>query len=67
MVEAGANELPEDVILDAILYGHEEIKTLVEFIEEVVAEVGKPKQEVALHKIPEDIDADVSLYMRKER
>ncbi len=62
MVEAGANELPEDVILDAILYGHEEIKTLVEFIEEVVAEVGKPKQEVALHKIPEDIDADVRAY-----
>lgn len=62
MVEAGANELPEDVILDAILYGHEEIKTLVEFIEEVVAEVGKPKQEVALHKIPEEIDADVRAY-----
>ena len=56
MVEAGAQEVPEDVILDAILFGHEEIKKIVAFINEIVAEVGKPKQEVDLHKVPEDID-----------
>lgn len=59
MVEAGANEVPEDVILDAIMFGHEEIKEIVAFIEEVVAEVGKPKMEVELYKVPEEIEADV--------
>ena len=62
MVEAGANEVPEDVILDAIMYGHEEIKEIVAFIEEVVAEVGKPKMEVELYKVPEEIEADVREY-----
>ncbi len=62
MVEAGAQEVPEDVILDAILFGHEEIKKIVAFINEIVAEVGKPKQEVDLHKVPEDIDNAVREY-----
>ena len=62
MVEAGANEVPEDVILDAIMFGHEEIKEIVAFIEEVVAEVGKPKMEVELYKVPEEIEADVREY-----
>jgi len=62
MVEAGANEVPEDVMLDAIMFAHEEIKKLIEFIEEVIAEVGKPKQEIELYKIPEDIDAEVRAY-----
>lgn len=56
MVEAGAEEVPEDVMLDAILFGHEEIKKLVTFIDEVIAEVGKPKQDVELYTIPEEID-----------
>ena len=62
MVEAGAQEVPEDVILDAILFGHDEIKKIVAFINEIVAEVGKPKQEVDLHKVPEDIDNAVREY-----
>ena len=62
MVEAGANEVPEDVILDAIMFAHEEIKKIVEFIEAVVAEVGKTKMEVELYKVPEDIDAAVRAY-----
>ncbi len=62
MVEAGANEVPEAVMLDAILFGHEEIKKIVEFIDEIVAEVGKEKQDVDLYKIPEDIDAAVRAY-----
>ncbi len=62
MVEAGANEVPENVMLDAILFAHEEIKKIVEFIDEIVAEVGKPKQETNLYKIPEDIDAAVRAY-----
>jgi polyribonucleotide nucleotidyltransferase len=62
MVEAGANEVPEDVILEGIMFAHEEIKKIIEFIEDVVAEVGKPKREVVLYKIPEDIEAAVREY-----
>ncbi len=62
MVEAGANEVPEAVMLDAILFGHEEIKNIVAFIDEIVAEVGKEKQELHLYKVPEDIDAAVRAY-----
>lgn len=42
MVEAGADEVPDEVMLDAILFAHQEIK-IVEFIEGIVAEVGKEK------------------------
>ena len=62
MVEAGANEVPEDTILDAIMFAHEEIKKIVEFIEEIAKEVGKPKMEIELYKVPEDIEAAVREY-----
>lgn len=62
MVEAGANEVPEEIILEGIMFAHEEIKILVEFIEEIVKEVGKPKREVTLYKVPEDIEKAVREY-----
>lgn len=62
MVEAGADEVPEDVMLDAIFFGHDEIKKLVEFIDEIVAEVGKPKKELVINQVPEDIDTAVRDY-----
>jgi len=62
MVEAGAKEVSEEVMLDAILFAHEEIKVLIEFIEEIVAEVGKPKQEAVLYKVPADIEEAVKSY-----
>ncbi len=62
MVEAGANEVPEDIILDAIMYAHEEIKNIVAWIEEIVAEVGQPKRECNLYKAPADIDEAVREY-----
>lgn len=43
MIEAGANEVPEDVMLNAILTGHEEIKKMVTFIDGICKEIGKPK------------------------
>ncbi|MFD1066271.1 polyribonucleotide nucleotidyltransferase [Oceanobacillus locisalsi] len=46
MVEAGADEVPEDVMLEAIMFGHEEIKRLVAFQEEIVQAFGKEKFEV---------------------
>ena len=62
MVEAGANELPEDQMLEAILTGHEEIKNICRFIKEIVAEVGKEKQQYVVFKAAEDVDAAVREY-----
>ena len=62
MVEAGAQEVPEETMLEAIMFAHEEIKKIVEFIEQIVAEVGKPKMEIELYKVPEDIEAAVREY-----
>ena len=62
MVEAGAKEVPEMDMLDAILFAHEEIKKIVEFIDQIVVEVGKPKMEVELYKPLEEIDAAVREY-----
>ncbi len=59
MVEAGANELPENVILEAILFGHEEIKKLVAFQEEIAAAVGKEKMDVKLFSVDENLDAAI--------
>ena len=55
MVEAGANEISEEVILDAIMFAHEEIIRLVEFQEEIVAEVGVEKAEIEVFEIDPDI------------
>ena len=62
MVEAGAQEIPEDVVLDAIMFGHEEIQKLCRFIKDIVAEVGKPKMEIELYKPADEIDEAVREY-----
>lgn len=59
MVEAGGDEIPDTLMLEAILFAHEEIKKIVSFIEEIVTEVGKEKMEVTLFKIDEDIEKAV--------
>jgi len=43
MIEAGANEVPEDTMLEAIMKGHEEIKKMVAFIKDIQSQIGKPK------------------------
>lgn len=53
MVEAGASELPEEVVLDAILFGHKEIRRIVAFEQEIQAACGKPKSEARLFQVPE--------------
>ena len=55
MVEAGANELSEDVMLDGIMFAHEAIKKLVEFQDMIVAEIGQEKAVVPLHKTGDDV------------
>ena len=62
MVEAGANEVSEDIMLGGILYAHEEIKKQVAFINEIMAQVGKPKLQMELYHVPEDLDAAVREY-----
>ena len=59
MVEAGVKELPEEVVLEAILFGHEEIKKIVAFQEEIKAAVGKEKKDVTLFQPDEEIDKAV--------
>ncbi|MBM7572072.1 polyribonucleotide nucleotidyltransferase [Aquibacillus albus] len=59
MVEAGAYEVPEDIMLEAIMFGHQEIVRLVEFQEEIIAEVGKEKMEVTLFELDADLTAEV--------
>lgn len=62
MVEAGANELSEQVMLDAIMFGHEAIKQIVEFQQKIMNEIGKEKRIVKLFKVPEEIDTLVREY-----
>lgn len=59
MVEAGAEEIPDELMLEAILFAHKEIKKVVEFIETIVAEVGKEKIEVTLFEINADVEKAV--------
>ena len=63
MVEAGANELEEGSILDALFVAHDEIKKIVEFIDGIVSEVGKPKYEPVSDQVPSDIYDDISGYI----
>lgn len=62
MVEAEANEVTEDVMLEAIMFGHDEIKNIVAKIEELQAVAGKPKMEVKLHSVNEQVNADVRAF-----
>ncbi|MFR8079454.1 MAG: polyribonucleotide nucleotidyltransferase [Christensenellales bacterium] len=60
MVEAGAKELSEDEMLEAILFAHEEIKRICAFISDIQAEIGEEKQVIALEEHDEDFDAKVT-------
>lgn len=59
MVESSAKEVSEEAMLGAIMFGHEHIKQLVAFQEEIAAAVGKEKMEVKLYTVDEDIDREV--------
>ncbi len=55
MIEAGANEIPEDRMLEAIYKAHEVNQTIIEFIDKMVAEYGKPKHEYISCAVPEEM------------
>src|SRR5690625_1439700 len=59
MVEAGADEIEEEVILDAIMFAHEEIVRLVQFQEEIIKQVGVEKSEIQIFEVDEDIKSKV--------
>ncbi|WP_054956121.1 polyribonucleotide nucleotidyltransferase [Paenibacillus dakarensis] len=62
MVEAEANEVPEEVMLEAIMFGHAEIQNIVATIEELVSIAGKEKMEVKLHAVNETVNKEVREY-----
>ena len=59
MVEAGAKEASEEDMLAALMFGHEQIKKLCAFQEEIVAACGKEKREIELYAVDETIDREV--------
>jgi len=55
MIEAGAKEIPDEVMLDAVIKGHQEIKKIAAFIKGIAAKVGKPKFNYTSAEVPQDI------------
>ncbi len=59
MVESSAKEVSEEDMLDALMYGHEAIKELIAFEEQIIEEIGKPKKDYPIIKIDEEINSKV--------
>ncbi|QDY82239.1 polyribonucleotide nucleotidyltransferase [Paenibacillus polymyxa] len=62
MVEAEGDEIPEEVMLEAIMFGHDEIKNIVAVIEQLVQVAGKEKMQVKLHAVDEKVNSEVRAY-----
>lgn len=59
MIEAGADEIPEDIMLEGIIFAHQEIKKMVKFVSDIAAEIGKPKFEYTHITVNEELYNDV--------
>ena len=66
MIEAGAAEVSEEDMLDALMFAHEKIKELCRFEKKIIAEIGLPKREVQLKTIPEELRAEVTAKIDSE-
>ncbi|PAE26786.1 polyribonucleotide nucleotidyltransferase [Bacillus sp. 7894-2] len=66
MVEAGAEEVPEETMLEAIMFGHEEIKRLIAFQEEIASEIGKEKMDIVLYQVDQNLEAEVRGICEKD-
>ncbi len=66
MIEAGANELPEDKMIEAIFAAHDLNKKIIEFVETIVAECGKPKHEYIKCDTPEELWQDMVAFVTPE-
>ena len=62
MVEAGSNEVSEEVMLNAILFAHEEIKKICDFVQNIANEIGKEKDEYYVFKPLEEVEAAVTEF-----
>ncbi|MCL2699506.1 MAG: polyribonucleotide nucleotidyltransferase [Defluviitaleaceae bacterium] len=67
MIEAGADEVPEDVMLEAILLAHQENKRIVEFINKIAAETGKAKRGYEEHSVPDELYNKVREFITDKR
>ena len=65
MIEAGAKQVDERSMLDAIMFGHAEIKKLIAFQEMITKEVGKPKMEVSLVEVDKEVEKQVNEYAKE--
>ncbi len=65
MVEGGAQEAPEEDVLEAIMFGHKTIKELVAFQKKIIEEVGKPKRTLIFPEIPEEIKTAIYAYAER--
>ena len=66
MIEAGANEIPEDKMIEAIYKAHEVNQTIIEFIDKIVAEVGKPKHEYTSCAVPAELFEEIKKIVTPE-
>ncbi len=64
MVEAGAKQLDEETMLEALMFGHDAIKELIEFENEIISEIGVAKVEVELAHIDEELSNEVHAYAK---
>ncbi len=62
MIEAGANEVPEKQMYDAIMFAHDEIKKLCAFLDKIISEIGKPKFEYEHMVVDEELFSDIRAY-----
>ncbi|MBQ1222827.1 MAG: polyribonucleotide nucleotidyltransferase [Oscillospiraceae bacterium] len=68
MIEAGANEIPNDIMYNAIMLAHEEIKPICRFISDIQAKIGKPKFDYPQINVPEEMFEDIkSAYIEDMR
>jgi polyribonucleotide nucleotidyltransferase len=65
MVEAGAKEVAEEDMLEAIMFGHENIRDLIAFIDKIVKEVGQPKRQIDLYQVDEKLKQEVHNQVEK--
>ncbi len=66
MVEARADEVPEEVMLEAIMFGHEEIKKLIAFQEKIMETVGVEKREIQLYEVDKNLEQSVRELAEKD-
>jgi polyribonucleotide nucleotidyltransferase len=66
MVEAGADEVSEETMLEAIMFGHEEIKRLISFQEEIAAEIAKENMEIVLYEVDAEVNQEVSAFAKED-